>query len=173
MRRGVYVLSNKSMPGLLKIGYTDGDLYARVNDLSRATGVPFPFEVEAFYPSISPYMLEQLLHKHFKDSRVNNNREFFDLDVEEIDEVVQEEIGVVNQILIAEEIRQKHKLVKQFKEEVQLHHDRLEEMKKCSRFIHDHAPDTFRSLENHIDINYEKELERYNKEEKKTSNGTS
>jgi hypothetical protein len=40
----IYILTNEAMPGYIKIGKT-GDLGTRVKDLSRATGVPLPFEV--------------------------------------------------------------------------------------------------------------------------------
>jgi hypothetical protein len=40
----IYVLSNPSFPGLLKIGYTRKDIGIRVKDLSKATGVPTPFK---------------------------------------------------------------------------------------------------------------------------------
>ena len=42
----VYVLSNKAMPGLVKIGYTYGAVESRVSELSSATGVPIAFQIE-------------------------------------------------------------------------------------------------------------------------------
>ncbi len=40
----VYVLTNPTMPGLIKIGRTT-NLEQRVKSLSSDTGVPLPFEV--------------------------------------------------------------------------------------------------------------------------------
>ena len=40
----VYVLKNEAMPGLVKIGCTQGDLATRGRSLFQ-TGVPLPFEV--------------------------------------------------------------------------------------------------------------------------------
>jgi hypothetical protein len=39
----VYLLSNPSMPGLLKIGYTERDVTERAAEISAATGVPEPY----------------------------------------------------------------------------------------------------------------------------------
>ena len=41
----VYILSNISMPGLLKIGMTRLDPTKRVKELSSSTGVPTPFNL--------------------------------------------------------------------------------------------------------------------------------
>lgn len=41
----VYILSNPSMPGLLKIGMTRFDPTRRVQELSSATGVPTQFQL--------------------------------------------------------------------------------------------------------------------------------
>ena len=40
----VYILTNRGMRGLIKIGRTTGSVEKRAKDLS-STGVPFPFEV--------------------------------------------------------------------------------------------------------------------------------
>jgi hypothetical protein len=42
----IYILSNPAMQGLLKIGVTSRDVRERVTQLSAATGVPKPFEIE-------------------------------------------------------------------------------------------------------------------------------
>lgn len=39
----VYLLTNESMPGLVKVGRTNGDLAVRIRQLFQ-TGVPLPFE---------------------------------------------------------------------------------------------------------------------------------
>ena len=43
----VYILSNPSMPGLVKIGMTEGDVNERIKQLSSGTGVAEPFVLEA------------------------------------------------------------------------------------------------------------------------------
>lgn len=42
----VYMLRNSAMPGLLKVGFTTGTPEVRAAELSAATGVPTPFQVE-------------------------------------------------------------------------------------------------------------------------------
>jgi hypothetical protein len=79
----VYVLSNPSMPKLVKIGKSDRDPQEfRVHEL-YSTGVPEPFKVEylAFVPD--HHSLERTLHDHFKASRPIKGREFFEISVEE------------------------------------------------------------------------------------------
>ena len=41
----VYILMNKDMPGLIKIGHTSGTAGERAKKLSQSTSVPSPFEV--------------------------------------------------------------------------------------------------------------------------------
>ena len=49
----VYVFSNPSMPGLLKLGKANNS-EERKKELSSSTGVPEPFEEEAVFPSVHP-----------------------------------------------------------------------------------------------------------------------
>lgn len=77
----VYVLSNPSMPNLLKIGYTERDVYERVSELNT-TGVPVAFEVEAIFDSSNPYEDEKEIHNLLSEYRMSNNREFFSVNLE-------------------------------------------------------------------------------------------
>lgn len=77
MSRGyVYILTNESMPGLVKIGKTTRDVAQRASELNH-TGVPFPFDVYAFEFSPDCNELERMMHERFADCRVNPAREFF------------------------------------------------------------------------------------------------
>ena len=42
----IYIMSNSSIPGLLKIGYTGKSAEQRVKELSKPTGIPTPFKLE-------------------------------------------------------------------------------------------------------------------------------
>ena len=75
----VYVLSNKAMPGLLKIGYTMNTVEGRVKELSSATGVPSEFCIEYQIECRDAAGVEALVHESFKTSRHNNSREFFSI----------------------------------------------------------------------------------------------
>jgi hypothetical protein len=73
----VYILSNESMPGVVKIGVTADLPKHRAAELS-STGVPSPFVVEAaFLFADKALKIEQLTHKHLESKRVTPNREFF------------------------------------------------------------------------------------------------
>ena len=78
----VYVLTNKSMPGLVKIGYTRELVEDRAKALFK-TGVPSPFEVEFRVISAFPHFLEALVHEDLEYCRETNTREFFRIPPEE------------------------------------------------------------------------------------------
>ena len=76
----VYILTNKAMPGYIKIGKTfQDDVETRMQGLYQS-GVPLPFE--CYYAAVVPdaQSLEKSLHAAFDDVRPNKNREFFNLD---------------------------------------------------------------------------------------------
>ena len=78
----VYVLSNPTQPGLLKIGYTKLTPDERAKQISNATGVPLPYEVAWAYRCFNGELLEGEVHHALSKYRVNNQREFFQLDLE-------------------------------------------------------------------------------------------
>lgn len=86
----VYVLSNPSMPGLLKIGYTKQLPDLRAYQLSTATGVAIPFRVEYSFKCHEGEFLEAEVHKHLDSYRVSNNREFFNVELNEVIETIKE-----------------------------------------------------------------------------------
>ena len=88
----VYVLSNPSMPGMVKIGYTNGDPEGRVKEINRATGIPTDFIVEYAIPCVNGYEVEQLIHEALDNVRVNNRKEFFNINIEEAKHLL-DEIG--------------------------------------------------------------------------------
>ena len=87
--QSVYVLESKSMPGLVKICYTKGDPIDRATQLSKATGVPTPFEVIYSYNCFNGERIEREVHKHFHKQRVNKQREFFSISLEETINVIE------------------------------------------------------------------------------------
>tara|TARA_R110000803_G_scaffold81546_1_gene147493 strand:+ start:225 stop:677 length:453 start_codon:yes stop_codon:yes gene_type:complete len=91
--QSVYVLENKSMPGMLKIGYTKGDPNDRAEQLSKSTGVPTPYKVIFSHNCFNGERIERATHKHFKSKRVRTEREFFYVTLEEAKKTIQE-IGV-------------------------------------------------------------------------------
>lgn len=111
MRRGiVYVLSNPSMPGFVKIGITDDkDVKQRMAQL-YTTGVPLPFKCEYAAIVQNTAMIEKAFHTAFGPSRPNPRREFFEIDpgqaiaiiklleIENVTPQVEREAEVVDQV---------------------------------------------------------------------------
>lgn len=85
----VYVLSNPTMPGTYKIGFTSKDPHKRAKELSNATGVALPYKVEYGFQCFNGYELEQEIHNFLDEYRVNSNREFFAVDFDTIFETIE------------------------------------------------------------------------------------
>jgi hypothetical protein len=80
----VYVLTNPALPGLVKIGKTSrADVRSRMREL-YSTGVPFPFDCAFACKVKDSAEVEQALHFALGRSRVNPNREFFDIEPERV-----------------------------------------------------------------------------------------
>ena len=84
----VYVLENDSQPGLLKIGYTKLTPDERAKQISNATGVPLPYKVAWAYRCFNGELLEGEVHHALKKYRVNNQREFFQISLEEAKQTI-------------------------------------------------------------------------------------
>lgn len=78
----VYVLSNGSMPGMVKIGKTTRDPRTRAGELF-ASGVPTPFLIEATIETPNINETELTVHRLLGARRVNKKREFFHVSVPE------------------------------------------------------------------------------------------
>ena len=73
----VYVLVNKSMPSMVKIGMTVREVEERAKEISGATGVPTPWVPVFSFKCFNSYKLEQELHAYLDAVRVSGNREMF------------------------------------------------------------------------------------------------
>ena len=81
----VYLLTNPVMPGLVKIGMTaQEDIDKRMKEL-YTTGVPVPFECHfaCRVKKSDCAKIEKALHTAFAPQRVNANREFFRIQLEQ------------------------------------------------------------------------------------------
>ena len=89
----VYIISNIGAFGenVFKIGVTRRlNPIERIMELSSAS-VPFKFDIHALIFSYNAYELETELHTKFTQKRVNlvnNRKEFFNITIEEIEEVL-------------------------------------------------------------------------------------
>jgi hypothetical protein len=73
----VYVLVNRSMPDMVKIGMTIREVEERAKEISGATGVPTPWVPVFSFKCFNSYKLEQEIHEHLDAVRVAGNREMF------------------------------------------------------------------------------------------------
>jgi hypothetical protein len=85
----VYIFKNKTMPGLLKIGYTDKDPFIRAENMSRSTGIPVGFEVIYSFACFNGIRLEREVHLELDKYRINTDREFFNISIENAVEVIE------------------------------------------------------------------------------------
>lgn len=97
----VYILTNPSMPGLVKIGMTTRSVAQRADELF-ASGVPQPFHVhdEVLSPDCSE--LESWVHAQLKSYRVSDNREFFRISPEHAENAVRCNLEEQINILVSE-----------------------------------------------------------------------
>lgn len=68
IRGWVYIITNKAMPGLIKVGYSTKDPQLRARELG-GTGVPHPFIVEADFLCFSPRAVEKKVHAELEEFR--------------------------------------------------------------------------------------------------------
>ena len=87
----VYVMINPSLPNMVKIGKTTKDPNERAKELSAATGVPTPFVVVFYKPFNDCDTAELTIHNYLEGQgyRISDNREFFNIPVNEAIDVVQ------------------------------------------------------------------------------------
>lgn len=79
----IYILSNPTMPGLLKIGYTDRTPEDRAREL-HTTATPAPFVVEFAVKLLgNTFEIEQGIHNYLQQYRFDKKREFFRIDLQE------------------------------------------------------------------------------------------
>lgn len=97
----VYILSNESMPGLVKIGRTSRAAEGRAQELF-VTGVPTPFKVEESLLFPDAKRAESDLHKKLRKHRVYHGREFFRVSVDEAAKILWFELFITVDNLIRE-----------------------------------------------------------------------
>ncbi len=87
----VYVLTNPAMPGIVKIGMTErDDVQRRMSEL-YSTGVPLPFEcvIARQIEDIEAARVENALHIAFDSNRINPSREFFQIETDQAEVLLQ------------------------------------------------------------------------------------
>lgn len=116
MKGWVYVITNKAMPGLVKIGYSTKDPELRAQELNH-TGSPHPYQVEYEVLIEDPFQLEQKAHKLLASMR--EAKEWFRCSPEEA-------VASIKAIVGNQAISETYKRVEKAKAEV-LHKKKLQE----------------------------------------------
>jgi hypothetical protein len=80
MKGWVYVISNKAMPGLVKVGHSTKDPELRAKELNH-TGSPSPYLVDYWMLIEDPYRIEQKIHQLLSSKR--EGKEWFKCAAEE------------------------------------------------------------------------------------------
>lgn len=80
VKQYLYILSNPSMPGLIKIGKTKTHPNQRMTEL-HSTGVPTPFDLEFSVEIDNCDTCEKIAHNALQKYRLSENREFFKISV--------------------------------------------------------------------------------------------
>ena len=87
----IYVLSNEGYGNeVYKVGFTKHHPEHRAKQLSRGTGVLYPFNVEYVFRCHDGEFLEREVHKALKKYRLNNDREFFKVKFSLIKDAIEE-----------------------------------------------------------------------------------
>ena len=86
----VYILTNPlHEKTVLKIGHTKYRPEIRAKQISRSTGVPLPYEVAYAFNCFNGEGLEIEVHRYLDQYRINNDREFFQLNIEDAKRVIE------------------------------------------------------------------------------------
>ena len=87
----VYIIKNKAMPGILKIGYTERTPYIRAYELYN-TGCPYPYRVAYSIYVDKPYEVEQKAHELQRSTNVG--KEWFSCSQEQAIETISNAIKI-------------------------------------------------------------------------------
>lgn len=85
IRGWVYIITNKAMPGLIKVGYSTKDPQLRAGELNH-TGSPHPYSVEYDVLVTNPKDIESKTHSSLSKKR--EGKEWFRCSVEEAIETI-------------------------------------------------------------------------------------
>ena len=91
MKGFLYIMSNPAYKSLLKIGQTGKDPEERRRELT--TGIPDEFVIE-YYAFVEDYLkLELEIHQKLNNSRYRQDREFFEISVQEAINTIRKTAG--------------------------------------------------------------------------------
>lgn len=80
----VYILSNRMMPGIYKIGFTARNPDERAKEVTAEARLPIPFVVERYWRTFDPFIVEQRVFGELAHCRINDKHEFFEAHLDEL-----------------------------------------------------------------------------------------
>jgi hypothetical protein len=89
----LYILSNPSMPRVVKVGQTERHPLVRAAELSAHSGVPTPFVVEYAWEVSDRFVAEAAVHAALEGHRTNPGREFYSLSAVQARDIVEAAAG--------------------------------------------------------------------------------
>lgn len=102
----IYILRNPyHRDAVVKVGRTGATSESRAAEISKGTGVPYPFEVLYEEGVIDSELAERLIHDALRDYRFNRRREFFHVPLKIAVRAVFETCLTVNGAVITERSR--------------------------------------------------------------------
>ena len=87
----VYILVNKDIPGVCKIGMTTTSVEQRTREINSSTGVISPWFPVFRYKCVNAYYLEQDVHQYLQERgyRVSTKREGFYIDSKSAADIIE------------------------------------------------------------------------------------
>ncbi len=76
----IYIITNKALPDLIKIGFTEREGSVRAKELS-VTGLPYKYDVAYECKAYNAYSIEQKVHRLLKEK--NEGKEWFKVSLDE------------------------------------------------------------------------------------------
>jgi hypothetical protein len=92
MKGWVYIITNKAMPYIVKVGYSTKDPELRAAELNH-TGSPHPYVVEYEVLVEGPRHVERKVHERLSNERENQNKEWFRCTTEEAVAAIKAVVG--------------------------------------------------------------------------------
>ena len=103
MKGWIYIATNESLKGSLKIGFSDRHPEYRIRELSN-TSVPTPFKCAYAALCEEAERLEKKTHKELREFRISSDREFFSIEVTSAIKTVQDIADELGLKILLEEV---------------------------------------------------------------------
>lgn len=100
----VYIMVNRSIPYMVKIGMTKRSVDERAREINRATGVPTPWIPIYSFKCYASEILEKRVHEYLAQYRINEDREMFGVTSNTAQQVIEKLGKDFTNVLLAETI---------------------------------------------------------------------